>query len=115
MAEYNGTIELISGITPKNNGTFPLVNAKDVAFYENGEEIRLTDKINQVGISDKEKDDLVELAVDTVFENDRYKDLSSKVVENSSSILNIDSRLVEVESNAGGDNDRLKLQFDYYN
>lgn len=27
---YNGTVELIAGITPKNNGTFPLVNAKDV-------------------------------------------------------------------------------------
>lgn len=30
MAEYNGTIDLISGIRPKNNGTFPLVDAKDV-------------------------------------------------------------------------------------
>lgn len=30
MAEYNGTIDLISGIRPKNNGNFPLVNAKDV-------------------------------------------------------------------------------------
>lgn len=30
MAEYKGTVELISGITPKNNGDFPLVNAKDV-------------------------------------------------------------------------------------
>ena len=27
---YNGTVELIAGITPKNNGAFPLVNAKDV-------------------------------------------------------------------------------------
>lgn len=30
MAEYNGTIDLISGIRPKNNGKFPLVEAKDV-------------------------------------------------------------------------------------
>ena len=30
MSEYNGTIELISGITPKNGGTFPLVRDKDV-------------------------------------------------------------------------------------
>lgn len=30
MAEYTGSIELISGIKPKNNGDFPLVNAKDV-------------------------------------------------------------------------------------
>lgn len=32
MAEYNGTIELISGLVPKNNGDFPLVQAKDVAM-----------------------------------------------------------------------------------
>lgn len=30
MADYKGTVELISGITPKNGGSFPLVNAKDV-------------------------------------------------------------------------------------
>ena len=30
MAENKFSIELISGITPKNNGTFPLVRAKDV-------------------------------------------------------------------------------------
>lgn len=28
--DYNGTVDLISGIRPKNNGTFPLVNAQDV-------------------------------------------------------------------------------------
>ena len=27
---YQGSVELISGITPKNNGSFPLVHAKDV-------------------------------------------------------------------------------------
>lgn len=30
MAENKYGVELISGITPKNNGTFPLVHAKDV-------------------------------------------------------------------------------------
>lgn len=46
MSEYNGTIELISGITPKNGGTFPLVNDKDV-LLSNG--ARLSDlKINGV-------------------------------------------------------------------
>lgn len=30
MAEYNGTIDLISGLRPKNNGTFPLMDAKDI-------------------------------------------------------------------------------------
>ena len=36
MANYNGSIELISGITPKNNGDFALVNAKDVQVDETG-------------------------------------------------------------------------------
>jgi uncharacterized protein RhaS with RHS repeats len=30
MAEYNGSIELIAGLKPKNNGNFPLLNAPDV-------------------------------------------------------------------------------------
>lgn len=30
MSEFKGTIELIGGITPKNNGDFPLVTSKDV-------------------------------------------------------------------------------------
>lgn len=30
MEEYQGSIELIGGLTQKNNGDFPLVNAKDV-------------------------------------------------------------------------------------
>ena len=38
MSEYNGTIELISGITPKNGGTFPLVSDKDVQM-SNGERL----------------------------------------------------------------------------
>ena len=33
---YNGSVELISGIKPKNGGTFPLVNAQDVQVDEDG-------------------------------------------------------------------------------
>ncbi len=33
---YNGSIELISGLKPKNNGDFPLVNAPDVQVNEDG-------------------------------------------------------------------------------
>ena len=32
--EYNGSIELISGIRPKNNGSFPLVYAPDVMLTD---------------------------------------------------------------------------------
>ena len=33
---YNGSVELISGIKPKNGGTFPLVNAQVVLVGEDG-------------------------------------------------------------------------------
>lgn len=33
---YNGSIELISGLKPKNNGDFPLVNAQDVQVDDDG-------------------------------------------------------------------------------
>lgn len=33
---YNGSIELISGLKPKNNGDFPLVNAADVQVDDDG-------------------------------------------------------------------------------
>lgn len=33
---YNGTIDLISGIRPKNGGSFPLMDAHDVQTQEDG-------------------------------------------------------------------------------
>ena len=33
---YNGSVELISGLKPKNGGTFQLVNAPDVQVGEDG-------------------------------------------------------------------------------
>lgn len=33
---YNGSVELISGLTQKNGGSFPLVNAPDVQVSEDG-------------------------------------------------------------------------------
>ncbi len=33
---YNGSVELISGLTQKNGGSFPLVNAPDVQVDEDG-------------------------------------------------------------------------------
>ena len=40
MAEFKGTIELIGGITPKNNGDFPLVTSKDIELPDG---VRLSD------------------------------------------------------------------------
>lgn len=39
MAEYSGSIDLVSGIRPKNNGKFPLVNAKDVQVDDDGKRL----------------------------------------------------------------------------
>lgn len=36
MAKYNGNIELIDGIKPKNGGTFPLMNAHDIQTNDDG-------------------------------------------------------------------------------
>lgn len=44
--EYNGSVELISGIKPKNGGTFPLVNAQDVQVGEDG--TRLPAKLEKI-------------------------------------------------------------------
>ena len=50
MAEYKGTIELIGGLTPKNNGTFPLASAKDIQVDSEGKRLdaRLTELGNTV-------------------------------------------------------------------
>ena len=39
---YNGSVELISGLKPKNGGTFPLVNAQDVQVGEDGTRLPVT-------------------------------------------------------------------------
>lgn len=92
MAEYNGTIELISGITPKNNGTFPLVNAKDVAFYENGEEIRLTDKIQDIGISEETLDE-------TLQNTQTIQNMQNSIVQNTNNISTFENQITTNTSN----------------
>ena len=42
MTEYKGSVELISGITPKNGGTFALVHAKDVQMNDGSRLSELT-------------------------------------------------------------------------
>ena len=39
MAAYSGSVTLISGITQKNNGTFPLVNAPAVQVDDTGKRL----------------------------------------------------------------------------
>lgn len=44
---YTGSVDLVSGIRPKNNGTFPLVDAKDVRVDDN---TRLNTALSNVNI-----------------------------------------------------------------
>ena len=46
MAKYNGSIDLISGLRPKNNGTFPLMSAHDVQVNDDGD--RLDGVLNSI-------------------------------------------------------------------
>lgn len=43
---YNGSVELISGLTQKNGGSFPLVNAPDVQVDADG--TRLPDMLAKI-------------------------------------------------------------------
>lgn len=40
MAAYKGSVELISGITQKNGGKFPLVDAGAVQYDDNGRSVK---------------------------------------------------------------------------
>ena len=40
MAAYKGSVELISGITQKNGGTFMLMNATAVQYDDSGKSVK---------------------------------------------------------------------------
>ena len=118
MAEYKGSIELISGLTQKNQGDFPLVNAKDVAVYKTVEgvttETRLDAYLDNVGVSADDKKDIIKDATEAVFKDVRYTDLQGDVTENSESILSLNSSVKEIQetlTNFKGDNEELKLTY----
>lgn len=47
--EYQGSIELIGGLKPKNNGSFPLMEAKDIQVDSEGK--RLDEALNGINTS----------------------------------------------------------------
>lgn len=47
--EYQGSIELIGGLKPKNNGSFPLMEAKDIQVDPEG--TRLDAALNSINTS----------------------------------------------------------------
>ena len=58
---YTGTIDLISGLRPKNNGEFPLVNAEDVYVDDNTRLDTALDNLTDKFVSYKEPQELSEL------------------------------------------------------
>lgn len=122
MAEYNGSIELISGLVQKNKADFPLMEAHAVAVYESDAEgaiteIRLDEKLKKLKdestVSKEIRDEIIGDAVEAVFKDTKYQTLSKNVEDNSSTILDLDDRLEVVESKIDeGDNDKLKVQFE---
>lgn len=124
MAEYNGSIELISGLIQKNNADFPLMEASAVAFYEEVQlddgstaiqEIRLPDKLKQVGISETEKTDLINSAIAQTLESDAIKGFDANIKKNAEDISDLDEDLkalaLVVAENAG-DNKKLIVHYD---
>ena len=117
---YKGTIELISGLVQKNNQDFPLMEASAVAFYEedaegNIREIRLPEKLQSVGISEQDKQDLIQNAVTATISSESYTALSGNVTKNAENIATLDSELdalaLKVEQEAG-DNKDLIVHYD---
>ena len=124
MAEYNGSIELISGLTQKNNADFPLMEASAVAFYEEVQlddgstaiqEIRLPDKLKSVGISEKDKEELIKTAVagaETALEDDLTV-LSNRIGANAGSVDSLTTRIESVEEQVkNGDNPNLRVHYE---
>jgi len=94
MAEYKGSIELISGITQKGGGDFPLASAKDIQVDDDG--TRLNTKLGE--IDDKLKTSSSTLPA--VTENDNGKTLS--VIDGEWSAAKPASALPAVTENDNG-------------
>lgn len=79
MAEYNGSIELISGITQKGGGTFPLAAAKDIQVDASDKrlDIKLAEHDNEIKqIKQSMEDEGGKTELPTVSTEDNGKVLS---------------------------------------
>lgn len=52
LSNYNGTVELADGLRPKNNGSFPLMEARDIVVSESGKRLDALLEELSVGIPD---------------------------------------------------------------
>lgn len=78
MAEFKGTVELIGGLTPKNNGDFPLMTAKDIQVDDDG--TRLDTRLEELssgGTSGADGKSAYEVAVANGFEGTEAEWLES--------------------------------------
>ena len=117
---YKGTIELISGLKQKNNLDFPLMEASAVAFYETDSEgvtteIRLPDKLKTLGISEAEKEKLVQDAIASTIASEDFTSLKADVKKNAENVTLIDNELdalkAQIEAETG-DNENLIIHYD---
>ena len=100
---FKGSVELISGITPKGGADFPLVDAEDIIIYEGKDDtegMRLPDKLKEIGISEQEKTEIQE----SIFKDSRFTNLNSSISENATNITKLNTKIDE-------DNDLLKIQY----
>ncbi len=121
---YKGSIELISGLVQKNKGDFPLMEASAVAFYEETQledgstvitEIRLPEKLKTIGISDKDKETLIQNAVTATINSESFTGLSTNIKTNAENIASLDEELenlAQVVAENAGDNKKLIVHYD---
>lgn len=113
---FKSSIELVSGLRPKNNEDFPLIEAHSVAFYnEDGTEIRLDEKIEQVGVSEEDRAEIIQSAVSATTGSDSYIALGNNITKNAEDIATLDNEidtiLQQIEQNTG-DNKNLITHYD---
>ena len=76
---YNGNIELISGLKPKNGKKIPLVNAPDIQVDDTGK--RLDERLAELGEGVS-----ADAAVEAMIASEAFTNLSNKVNSNADSI-----------------------------
>lgn len=84
---YNGTIDLIAGIRPKNSGTFPLVAAKDV-YINDG--TRLSDVVFNNNVD--------ELLLQNIIKNTRQEVIYATGTTNITGVRHINTSNVVVRT-----------------
>lgn len=90
---YNGTIDVISGLRPKNNGTFPLVSAKDIQVAD--DDTRLDAALQ----SAKEQAEAVNVAISSL---QKTVETQGKNIDNNAiDIVSLKEDVENLKNNSG--------------